>query len=117
MKCPSCEKEHDGYGLPPSLKGKMKICVKCYKELKKKSDNKWRHKHPEKIKKYSRLKEAALKEDLGRDLYLRYNNLRWKIRSTYYKLKHCKTLNTEIKLRRTLNELKADLIDMKKQQS
>ncbi len=58
IECPRCSTPHDGEGLPPSLKGKMKMCVGCYKLMKKISDKEWRDKNPGKATIYTRRRRA-----------------------------------------------------------
>lgn len=78
IECPRCNQPHDGSGLPPSLKGKMKMCVDCYKLMKKISDKEWRDKNPGISAIYARHRRAKNPKAAA---------LEWKQRSERYKIK------------------------------
>lgn len=52
VMCRHCGKMHKGEGLPPSLRGKVSTCRDCYKTYKYESDNAWRKRNPDLIRKY-----------------------------------------------------------------
>ena len=53
-QCPTCKKMHKGEGLPPSLQTRLHLCVSCYKDKKKKSDQEWRNENKDIVKAYKR---------------------------------------------------------------
>lgn len=53
MKC-KCGIEHEGEGLPPSKKGKLSTCAKCYKKQKRLKDQEWRSNNKDLLNKYSK---------------------------------------------------------------
>ena len=108
-KCRKCGNEFDPSELPPSLRQTLKRCKKCYTAKKKQIDKDWRKDHKPRIRTYNRRKELALKEDYGEANYNKIKTLRWKIRSMYYRIKKSKTIETEVKLKRALKEMRIDL--------